>query len=163
MHRHGYKGRKFGRQRAQRQALLRGLADSLILNEKIETTWPKAKELSRYTEKLISKAKRGGLHNRRSVIAGLNTLEAASKLVDDIAPKLTSRQSGHLTIKRTHERRGDGALLATIAFVDDLKPAAKKTAVKPAAKKPKPAGRPKPAKPKARTVKEAAAKTETKK
>jgi large subunit ribosomal protein L17 len=107
------------------------------LRESIETTLPKAKELIRYTEKLITKAKKGGLHNRRQVIQGLSTLEAAHKLVDDIAPKLSGRVSGHLKIEKTSLRRGDAAQMARISFVDDLsakaKPAAK-TAEKPAAK-----------------------------
>src|SRR3982750_2942090 len=106
MHRHGYKGRKFGRERDQRRALIKSLADSLVLRESIETTLPKAKELSSYTEKLITKAKKGGLHNRRQVISGLATLEAAHKLVDEIAPKLNKRLSGHLRIEKTNLRRG---------------------------------------------------------
>jgi large subunit ribosomal protein L17 len=120
MHRHGYKGRKFGRERDQREALLKGLADSLILRGSIETTLPKAKDLLVYTEKLITKAKAGGLHNRRQIINKLNTLEAAHKLVDEIAPKLTARNSGHLRVKRTKLRRGDNTQLANISFVDDL-------------------------------------------
>jgi large subunit ribosomal protein L17 len=59
MHRHGYQGRKFGRERDQRRALIKSLADSLVLRESIQTTTlPKAKELSSYTEKLITKAKK---------------------------------------------------------------------------------------------------------
>ena len=77
MHRHGYRGTKFGRERDARRALLKSLADSLILRESIETTLPKAKEVASYTEKLVTKAKKGGLHNRRQVITALNTLEAA--------------------------------------------------------------------------------------
>ncbi|MGA3150186.1 MAG: 50S ribosomal protein L17 [Candidatus Saccharimonadales bacterium] len=120
MHRHGYKGKKFGRERDQREALIKGLADSLVLRESIETTLPKAKEVSSYTEKLITKAKAGGLHNRRQVIRGLLTLEAAHKLVDDMVPKLSGRDSGHLRVKRTVLRRGDGAQMASVSFVDDL-------------------------------------------
>ena len=148
MHRHGYQGRKFGRERDQRQALIKGLAESLVIRESIETTLPKAKELIRYTEKLITKAKKGGLHNRRQVISGLSTLEAAHKLVDDIAPKLSGRTSGHLKIEKTDLRRGDAAQMARISFVDDLskkvkeakaetKPAAKPTAKKAPASKPR--------------------------
>src|SRR5579862_5117260 len=107
MHRHGYKGRKFGRQTDQRQALIKGLADSLVLYESIETTLPKAKEVVSYTEKLISKAKKGGLHNRRQVISGLSTIEAAHKLVDELVPKLQGRSSGHLRLEKTSLRRGD--------------------------------------------------------
>lgn len=141
MHRHGYKGRKFNRETDSRRALIKSLAESLILNETIETTLPKAKELLPYVERLITKAKKGDLHNRRQVIASLQTLEAAHKLVDDIAPKLTGRVSGHLRIERTVTRRGDNAQLATISFVDDLKlapvakPAVKAEATKTATKK----------------------------
>src|SRR6476659_4811120 len=105
MHRHGYKGKKFNRETDQRKALIVGLAESLVLRESIETTLPKAKAVQSYTEKLITKAKKGGLHNRRQVIAGLSTLEAAHKLVDDIAPKLKGRTSGHLRIAKTQTRR----------------------------------------------------------
>lgn len=147
MHRHGYKGRKFGRERDQRNALIKGLADSLVLRESIETTLPKAKEVLSYTEKLITKAKKGGLHNRRQVLAGLQTTEAAHKLVDELAPKLGGRGSGHLRLEKTKLRRGDAAQLARISFVDDLtatpvaksaKPstaAAKKPAAKPPARR----------------------------
>ena len=151
MHRHGYKGRKFGRERDQRRALLKGLADSLIKYQAIETTLPKAKEIVPYTEKLITKAKKGGLHNRRQIISRLQTLESAHKLVDDIAPRLTARNSGHLRIERTSVRRGDNAQLARVSFVDDLSKAI------PAAPKAKPAAAKKPAakKPAARKPKEA--------
>lgn len=154
MHRHGYKGRKFGRERDQRRALLKGLAESLVLNEKIETTLPKAKELIPYTEKLVTKAKKGDLHSRRQIISALATREAAHKLVDEIAPKLTGRTSGHLRLKKTARRRGDGAQMASVSFVDNLskkaKPAvkaapktasAKKTAAKPTVRKPRAAAK----------------------
>jgi large subunit ribosomal protein L17 len=121
MHRHGYKGRKFGRERDQRRALLKGLATSLVMEEKIETTLPKAKELVRYIEKLITKAKKGDLANRRAVIAGLSTQIAAFKLVDQIAPQLGGRTSGHVRVQRTRLRVGDGAQMAIIEFVDELK------------------------------------------
>jgi large subunit ribosomal protein L17 len=122
MHRHGYRGRKLGRQRDQRRALLKGLATSLVMEESIETTLPKAKELVRYIEKLITKAKKGDLANRRTVIAGLSTQVAAVKLVDQIAPQLTGRTSGHVRVERTRLRVGDGAQMAIVEFVDELKP-----------------------------------------
>lgn len=121
MHRHGYKGRKFGRERDQRRALMKGLATSLVMEGRIETTLPKAKELVRYIEKLITKAKKGDLANRRAVISGLSTQVAAFKLVDEIAPQLSGRTSGHVRVERTRIRRGDAAQLATIEFVDELK------------------------------------------
>lgn len=121
MHRHGYIGRKFGRETDQRLALIKGLATSLVIYGKIETTLPKAKELVRYIEKLITKAKKGGLANRRLVIAGLSTEDAAYKLFDVIAPQLTGRTSGHVRVERTALRVGDGTQMATIEFVDDIK------------------------------------------
>lgn len=155
MHRHGYQGRKLGRKRDQRQALIKSLAESLVLRESIETTFPKAKEVQSYTERLITKAKKGNLHNRRQVIKGLSTLEAAHKLVDDIAPKLKERSSGYLRVERTSLRRGDAAQMAKISFVDDLSvelPKSKQES-KPAAKTmPKSAAKPK-AKPAARKAK----------
>ena len=122
MHRHGYRGRKLGRKRDQRRALLKGLATSLVMEESIETTFPKAKELVRYIEKLITKAKKGNLANRRAVIAGLSTQVAAVKLVDQIAPQLAGRTSGHVRVERTRLRVGDGAQMAIVEFVDELKP-----------------------------------------
>ena len=133
MHRHGYKGRKFGRENDQRRALIKGLATSLVMEERIETTLPKAKELVRYIEKLITKAKKGDLANRRMVIAGLSTQVAATKLVDQIAPQLGSRTSGHVRVERTRLRVGDGAQMAIIEFVDELKEVPKE--VKKEAKK----------------------------
>lgn len=141
-HRHGYQGRKFGRERDQRRALIKGLANSLVEHGSIETTLPKAKDLRPYVERLITKAKKADLHNRRQVVAGLQTEAMASKLVDEIAPKLKGRTSGHLRIERTVMRRGDNAQMARISFVDDLTEApvakavkADKPAAKPATKK----------------------------
>lgn len=140
MHRHGYQGRKFGRERDQRRALLKGLATSLVEHGEIETTLPKAKELKPYIEKLITKAKKGDLANRRHVIAGLNTQAAAVRLVDVIAPQLKGRTSGHVRITRTDLRVGDNAQMATIGFVDEIKeiekPVNKATKAAPAVKKP---------------------------
>lgn len=121
MHRHGYQGRKFGRKTDQRSALIKGLAESLVRDESIKTTVPKAKELVPYIEKLITKAKKADLHNRRQVISGLQTIESAHKLVDEIAPKLSGRVSGHVRIEKLGLRRGDNAEMARVSFVDDLK------------------------------------------
>ncbi len=141
MHRHGYKGRKLHREKDQRRALIKSLAESLVIHEKIETTLHKAKELSPYTEKLITKAKKGDLHSRRQVVSSLQTRTSAHKLVDEIAPKLTARNSGYLRIVKTRLRRGDNAQMATIGFVDNLQepPVAKKATTlseKPASTKP---------------------------
>ena len=130
MHRHGYKGRKFHRERDQREALMAGLADSLVKYESIETTLMKAKEIVPFFEKLITKAKKGDLHSRRQVISSLQTIESAHKLVDEIAPKLAVRNSGHLRIVRTSLRRGDNTQLARVSFVDDISVNAEKTTPK---------------------------------
>lgn len=119
MHRHGYKGRKFGRETDQRLALTRGLMCSLIQYQSITTTLARAKEIRRGTEKLITMAKRGGLHNRRMIIARLNDLETASLLMDVIAPQI-KRDSGYLRIERAGFRRGDNAEMGTISFVDEI-------------------------------------------
>lgn len=145
MHRHGYKGRKFGRETDQRLSLIKSLAEALIAHQSIETTLPKAKELVSYTEKLITKAKTGSLHNRRQVITALQTVGAAHKLVDSIAPQLSKRSSGFLRIEKTVLRRGDNAQLARVSFVDELKvvePPVKKIAKK-AAKAKSPSAKPK--------------------
>lgn len=136
MHRHGYQGRKFHRQRDQRSALIKSLAESLIKYEKIETTEAKAKEVVPYVEKLITKAMKGDLANRRRVIAGLQTMASAHKLVDDMAPKFKGRSSGHLRIRRSTLRRGDGAQLAVVSFVDNLQVAAATAPTNPTTKPP---------------------------
>ncbi|MBR3172785.1 50S ribosomal protein L17 [Candidatus Saccharibacteria bacterium] len=144
MHRHGYRGRKFGRETDQRRALKRGLMCSLIEYQSITTTLARCKEIRRECEKLVTIARRGGLANRRLIIARLDNLEVANLLVDVIAPQI-KRDSGYLRIERAGYRRGDNAEMGTISFVDDInldvEPAekpAKKTATKatkPAAKK----------------------------
>jgi large subunit ribosomal protein L17 len=122
MHRHGYQGRKFGRERDQRGALLKGLVSNLIEHGKIETTVPKAKELVPVIEKLITKAKQADLAGRRAVIASVTTLDIAHKLFDEIAPQLTKRNSGHVRLTKTRLRRGDNAAMAEVSFVDTIVP-----------------------------------------
>ena len=119
MHRHGYKGRKFGRETDQRTALTRGLMRSLFKYKSINTTLAKAKEIRRPAEKLITIAKKGDLASRRLVIARLNDQQIGNELVDVIAPQV-KRDSGYLRIERTGFRRGDNTEMATISFVDDI-------------------------------------------
>jgi large subunit ribosomal protein L17 len=120
MHRHGYQGRKFHRKTDQRQALIKGLADSLVKYGSIETSLYKAKEIRPYVEKLITRAKKQDLQSRRIVISRLQTLESAHKLMDQIVPQLQSRTSGYLRIKKTKNRIGDNAQMARISFVDEI-------------------------------------------
>jgi len=119
MHRHRYKGRKFGRETDQRRALLRGLMCSLIKYQAITVTLARAKEMRRGTEKLVTIAKKGGLANRRLLISRLDNLEAADLLMDVIAPQI-KRNSGYLRIERAGFRKGDHAEMATISFVDPI-------------------------------------------
>ncbi|MBQ3410111.1 50S ribosomal protein L17 [Candidatus Saccharibacteria bacterium] len=119
MHRHGYKGRKFGRETDQRRALLRGLMCSLIKYQTINVTLARAKEMRRETEKLITIAKKGGLSNRRLLIARLDDIETADLLMDVIAPQI-KRNSGYLRIEHTGFRKGDHSEMATISFVDEI-------------------------------------------
>lgn len=133
MHRHGYRGRKFGRERDQRRALMRGLMISLVEHGAITTTLPKAKELRPQAEKMITVARQGSLAGRRRLIAKLN-VDTANRLVDVIAPSL-KRDSGYLRVTRLDQRRvGDNAELATIEFVDEITEVDKPD--KPARKKP---------------------------
>jgi large subunit ribosomal protein L17 len=125
MHRHGYKGRKFGREADQRTALTRGLMRSLFKYKSINTTMAKAKEIRRPAEKLITIAKKGDLASRRIVIARLDDQTMGNMLVDVIAPQV-KRDSGYLKIERTGFRRGDNAEMATISFVDEIKDEVKK-------------------------------------
>ncbi|MBO7657517.1 50S ribosomal protein L17 [Candidatus Saccharibacteria bacterium] len=146
MHRHSYKGRKFGRETDQRLALMRSLMSALIENQSITTTLARAKEIRRETEKLVTMAKKGGLSNRRLIIARLNSVSDGNLLVDVVAPQV-KRNSGYLRIERSGYRKGDNAEMATISFVDEIdyskaqkpakeeKPAKKPVAKKPAAKK----------------------------
>ena len=119
MHRHGYKGRKFGRETDQRRALLRGLMCSLIKYQAITVTLARAKEMRRGPEKLVTVAKKGGLANRRLLISRLDNLEVADLLMDVIAPQI-KRNSGYLRIERTGFRKGDHAEMAIISFVDSI-------------------------------------------
>lgn len=98
---------------------MRGLMCSLIKYQTIETTLARAKETRREAEKIITLAKRGGLANRRLIIARLNDIETAGLLMDIIAPQI-KRDSGYLKIEHSGYRRGDNAEMGTISFVDEI-------------------------------------------
>ena len=119
MHRHGYRGRKFGRETDQRLALKRSLMCALIENQSITTTLAKAKEIRRDTEKLVTMARKGGLANRRLVISRLNSVSCGNLLVDVVAPQV-KRDSGYLRIECAGYRVGDNAEMGTISFVDEI-------------------------------------------
>ena len=119
MHRHSFKGRKFGRETDQRLALIRSLECALIENQSITTTLARAKEIRRETEKLVTMARKGGLSNRRLIIARLNSVACGNLLIDVVAPQV-KRDSGYLRIERAGYRKGDNAEMGTISFVDEI-------------------------------------------
>lgn len=113
---HKVKGRKFKRDSGQRKALMKHLAEAIILQEKIETTTAKAKELSPYIEKLVTRAKKQDLLAAK-IIHGMLADEAAKKLITDIAKRYEKRNGGYTRIIKVGERKGDAAKLSVIEFV----------------------------------------------
>lgn len=126
--------RKLGRTSDQRKAMLRDLATSLIVNERITTTEKRAKELRKIADKLVTLGKRGDLASRRRAGQTVRNVEityedgtiqsALQKLFDDIAPRFEDRQGGYTSIKKLGERRGDGAETVIIEFVQETVAAA---------------------------------------
>lgn len=114
-HKHGY--RRLSRTSAHRAALLKNLSIALTREGRIETTLPKAKELRRYYEKLITKASAGDFNAHRAVFAMLQDKEATNKLVEEIAPEYKERNGGYTRIIKTRTRKGDAAPMAIIELV----------------------------------------------
>ena len=110
------KGRKLKRKKDQRRALLKSLGEALIQNEKIVTTLAKAKELQPFIEKTITKAKKGGLSQRREA-AKLFSKQSVKKLFDEIAPRYKQRSGGYTRVIKLPPRKSDGAKMAIIEFV----------------------------------------------
>ena len=115
--RHKVAGWKLGRNTAHRRSLLRNLVTSLIIEERIETTIPKAKAMRPNVEKMITLGKRGDLAARRLAGAYLMTSEAVDKLFDTIGPRFGDRKGGYLRIVRTGFQKGDGADKAFIELL----------------------------------------------
>jgi large subunit ribosomal protein L17 len=107
--RHKVAGYKLGRNTAHRRSLLRNLVTSVIVEERIETTVPKAKAAKPIVEKMITLGKRGDLAARRLAAAYLMTDEAVVKLFDKVGPRFGDREGGYTRIIRTHWNKGDGA------------------------------------------------------
>jgi large subunit ribosomal protein L17 len=116
--RHLKQGRKLGRTSAHRKALLRNLATALLEHERIVTTEPKAKELRRVADKLVTLGKRGNLHARRQALQVVQSNAVVQKLFNDIAPRFAERQGGYTRIMRLGYRPGDAAAMAVIELVD---------------------------------------------
>jgi large subunit ribosomal protein L17 len=115
---HGFKGRRFNRSSAHRKAMFANLSAALIKHEQIVTTLPKAKDLRPVVEKLVTLAKKGGLHARRQAIAEIKDVDQVKKLFDVLAARYKARNGGYLRIMKAGFRHGDNAPVAIIEFVD---------------------------------------------
>lgn len=120
MHRHGYSGRKLQRDAGGRRALIRGQVTSLVLHEQITTTEPKAKEIAPYFERLVTKAKKGDLHNRRQIRSFLLTDKATEKLISEIAPAFAKRNGGYTRVVKLGNRLGDNAAMAAVMLTEKV-------------------------------------------
>lgn len=174
--RHGMTGRQLSRNTPHRWAMLRNMAASLLRHEAIRTTAPKAKELRRYVEPLITLGKTDSLANRRRAFSRLRDAEVVTKLFEDLGPRFQARPGGYTRILLMENRPGDSAPMAWMALVDQAAPASdadegdkkprrarKKKVAKQAAEKPAAAEADAEAKPKAKAKKKAAKKTAAKK
>lgn len=116
--RHKIAGRTFGRTSAHRKATMQAITVALLKHELIKTTLPKAKELRRVAEPLITRAKEDSVHNRRIAFARLRDRDAVQKLFNEIGPHYKGRPGGYLRILRCGFRAGDDAPMAYVQLVD---------------------------------------------
>jgi len=119
--RHRNAGFKLGRNTSHRRALLRSLATSVIVEDRVETTVAKAKAVRPHVEKMITLGKKGDLHSRRQALSFLQTDTAVSRLFETVAPRYGDRQGGYLRIVRTGFRKGDGGEKAFIELLGSEK------------------------------------------
>jgi|SRR5271165_3735342 len=124
--RHRHSGRQLSRNSSHRQALLRNMATSLLRHETIRTTVPKAKELRRVVEPLITLAKADSLAKRRLAFARLRDVAIVGKLFDDLGPRFKSRAGGYTRILKMEPRPGDAADMALMQLVESTPAAADK-------------------------------------
>ncbi len=111
------RGPRLGGGPAHQRLMLSNLAGALFWDERITTTLARAKVLRPYAEKLITKARDGGLHNRRTVLRHIEDTEIVTKLFDDVGPRYAERPGGYTRIVKLGPRRGDGAEMAIIELV----------------------------------------------
>jgi len=116
--RHQNSGRKLNRTTAHREAMLRNMTVSLLRHEQLKTTLPKAKELRRVAEPLITLAKTPSLANRRLAFARLRDREVVGKLFNDLGPRFKNRPGGYLRILKYGFRAGDAAPMALVQLVE---------------------------------------------
>ena len=117
--RHRKKNKTLGRKDGARSALMRSLATSLILYEKIKTTEAKARVLRPYVEKMITLGKKNTLHARRQLLAKLYLETAVKKVLDELSPRMKNRNGGYLRIVKLGQRQGDAAKIVRIEFVEN--------------------------------------------
>ncbi|MET0379551.1 MAG: 50S ribosomal protein L17 [Spongiibacteraceae bacterium] len=122
--RHRMTGRQLGRNSSHRKAMFRNMVTSLVEHELIKTTLPKAKELRRYAEPLITLAKQDSVANRRLAFDRLRSDEAVGKLFTELGPRYQTRPGGYLRILKCGLRAGDKAPMAYVELVDRPLPAA---------------------------------------
>jgi len=115
--RHRKSGRQLSRNSSHRWALMRNLVTALLRDEKIQTTDPKAKELRRWADRVITLGKAGSLHARRQVLGIVQDKAVVRKLFDTIAPRFKSRAGGYTRIIKIGQRRGDAAQMSLIELV----------------------------------------------
>ena len=135
--RHGTGLRKLGRTSSHRAAMLRNMTVSLLRHEEIRTTLPKAKELRRVAEPMITLGKKPSLANRRLAYDRLRDREIVEKLFADLGPRYAKRNGGYLRILKTGFRKGDNAPLALVSLLDRAEAAPAKPEDGKAAKKAK--------------------------
>jgi large subunit ribosomal protein L17 len=111
-------GRKLNRTSSHRKAMFANMAVALVKHEQITTTLPKARELRRFVEKLVTLGKRGDLHARRQAIAQIKDVKLVGKLFDVLGPRYKDRNGGYCRVLKAGFRYGDNAPLAVIEFVD---------------------------------------------
>ena len=115
---HNIKNKKLNRTSSHRKAMFMNMSNSLIKHEQITTTLPKAKELKRFVEKIITLGKKGDLESRRKAISILQDQKMAKKTFDVLAVRYKERNGGYTRIIKLGNRFGDNALTAVIEFVD---------------------------------------------
>lgn len=110
--------RKLGRPTDQRRAMLRSMTTSFLENGRIETTVPRAKEVRKVAEKMVTLGKTNTLHTKRQALSYITKRDVVVKLFDEIAPKYAERNGGYTRIIKIGPRRGDAAEMAVLEFVD---------------------------------------------
>ena len=111
------KGKRFGKSASHQRLMMANLVASLVAAEGIVTTEAKAKAMRPIAERIITKARKGGLHNHRQILAYLNDTEIADKLMEDVGPRYADRPGGYTRILKLGPRKGDNAPMARIELI----------------------------------------------